>query len=76
MIAGPLLFTSYSFPPNEAGLCGPADSAAPRGYAIAGESGPDLRRLCGEFAGAWPCLRLIAASNGITDPLDRAVVEA
>ncbi len=76
MITGPLLFTRYALPPNDRGLCGPADSAALRGYAMAAEPGPDLARLASQFAGAWPYLRLIAASNGIADPLDRRVVEA
>lgn len=76
MIAGPLLFTRYAFPPNERGLCGPADTASLRGYATAGETGPGLVRLAGQFAGAWPYLQLIAAASGIADPLDRRVVEA
>lgn len=78
MIAGPLLFTRYAFPPNERGLCGPADSAALRGCARAGlpAAARDLRQLAGQFAGAWPYLQLIAAANGIDDPLDRRVVDA
>jgi Family of unknown function (DUF6390) len=76
MIAGPLLFARYGCPPNERGLCGPADNAALRGYALAGQSGPDLARLARGFAGAWPYLQLIAAANGIADPLDASVVEA
>lgn len=76
MITGPLLFTRYAFPPNERGLCGPADSAALRGHAAAGESTQELVRLARQFAGAWPYLRLIAAANRIADPLDRRVVEA
>jgi hypothetical protein len=76
MIPGPLLFARYAFPPNELGLCGPADNAALRGHATAGMTGPGLRQLAGQFAGAWPYLQLIAAANGIADPLDRRVVEA
>jgi len=76
MISGPLLFARYALPPNDRGLCGPADNAALRGYASAGLAGPDLRRLAGQFAGAWPYLQLIAAANAIADPLDRRVVEA
>jgi hypothetical protein len=81
LIAGPLLFARYAFPPNERGLCGPADSAALRGYALAtqpapGEADPDLTWLAGQFAGAWPYLQLIAAANGLADPLDTRVVEA
>ncbi len=76
MIAGPLLFARYAFPPNERGLCGPSDNAALRGYTQAGQSGPDLVRLAKGFAGAWPYLQLIATANGIADPLDARVVEA
>ncbi len=76
MSTGPLLFTRYAFPPNERGLCGPADSAALREYAVAGVTDPGLAALAARFAGAWPYLRLIAAANGIDDPLDARVVGA
>lgn len=76
MIAGPLLFGRYAFPPNERGLCGPDDHAALRGYATAGITGPGLVRLARGFSGAWPYLELIAAASGIADPLDGRVVEA
>ena len=76
MLTGPLLFIRYAFPPNERGLCGPADSAALRDYAVAEATDPGLAQLAKGFAGAWPYLRLIAAANGIADPLDRRVVEA
>jgi hypothetical protein len=76
LIAGPLLFARYAFPPNERGLCGPADHAALRGYATAGQAGPDLTWLASQFAGAWPYLQLIAAANGLADPLDTRVAEA
>ena len=36
----------------------------------------EVRALAGRFDGAWPYLRLIAAANGIADPLDARVVEA
>lgn len=76
MIAGPLLFARYAFPPNERGLCGPDDHAALRDYATAGAAGPGLARLARGFTGAWPYLELIAAASGIADPLDGRVVEA
>ena len=76
MLTGPLLFVRYAFPPNERGLCGPADSAALRGYAEAGATDPGLAQLAKGFAGAWPYLRLIAAANKIADPLDRRGVAA
>ena len=52
-----------------------------RGYATAtqpapGEAGPELTRLARQFAGAWPYLQLLAAANGLADPLDTWVVEA
>jgi hypothetical protein len=73
---GPLLFARFAYPPNALGYCGPDDSAALLGHAAAGDSGPDLAALARQFAGAWPYLRLIAASSRRDDPLDRAVVEA
>ena len=76
VIAGPLLFARYAFPPNDRGLCGPDDRAALRGYATAGVTDPGLVQLARGFAGAWPYLQLIAAANRIADPLDRRVVEA
>ncbi len=36
----------------------------------------DLSRLAALFEGAWPYLELIAARNGIAEPLDPRVVEA
>jgi hypothetical protein len=81
LTAGPLLFARYALPPNERGLCGPADNAAFRGYATAtppstGKAGPDLVSLASQFAGAWPYLQLIAAANGLADPLATRVVAA
>lgn len=76
MTAGPLLFIRYAIPPNERGLCGPADAAAVRGHAESGEAGPGLARLVRGFEGAWPYLELIAAANRIPDPLDERVVAA
>jgi hypothetical protein len=76
MVAGPLLFARYAYPPNALGYCGPADSAALLEHTSAGVGGPDLEALARQFAGAWPYLELIAASCGRTDPLDAAVVEA
>lgn len=74
--AGPLLFARFAYPPNELGYCGPADSQALLERVTAGASGPGLRQLSRGFEGAWPYLELIAAANGLADPLDRRVVEA
>jgi hypothetical protein len=76
MIAGPLLFVRYAYPPNALGYCGPADSAALREYGAAGVVDPGLVQLAQAFSGAWPYLELIAGGSGIADPLDRRVVEA
>ncbi|HUI03586.1 MAG TPA: DUF6390 family protein [Acidimicrobiales bacterium] len=75
--AGPALFARYAYPPNALGYCGPDDPAALLGLATDARPHPaDLRQLAARFEGAWPYLELIAASNGIGDPLDRRVVEA
>lgn len=75
-MSGPLMFARFAYPPNALGLCGPADSLAllERGSQRADESG--LRQQAQGFEGAWPYLELIAAANGISDPLDSRVVEA
>ena len=76
MTAGPLLFLRYALPPNERGLCGPADIPALRDHAESGVSDKELTRLIQGFDGAWPYLELIAAANRIADPLDERVVAA
>lgn len=76
MTAGPLLFLRYALPPNERGLCGPADTPALRGHSESGVTDSELRALIRGFEGAWPYLQLIAAANGIADPLDVRVVAA
>jgi hypothetical protein len=76
MTAGPLLFLRYALPPNERGLCGPADTPALRRYTGSGAMGGELTALIQGFEGAWPYLELIAAANGIADPLDARVVAA
>ncbi len=75
-LSGAQLFARYAYPPNALGYCGPADSAALFGYGTTGEEPGALRRLCAQFEGAWPYLELIAACNGISDPLDHRVVHA
>lgn len=75
-MTGPLLFIRYAYPPNERGLCGPADSASLRGHAESGVSSSELTGLLRGFDGAWPYLELIAAANKIADPLDERVVSA
>lgn len=74
--SGPVLFARYAFAPNHLGLCGPEDWQALLGYGSTGSDDRALRELARGFEGAYPYLRLIAASAGIEDPLDRRVVEA
>jgi hypothetical protein len=73
--AGPL-FARYAYPPNLLGYCGPPDPRDLIGAGSAGASPEDLVSVARRFNGAWPYLELIAASNGIADPLDPRVVEA
>lgn len=75
LATGPVLFARYAYPPNALGYCGPSDPAALLQAAGAGDAG-ELRHLATGFEGAWPYLELIAAGNGLSDPLDRRVVEA
>jgi len=70
------LFARYAHPPNVLGHCGPVDPAA-LVTATWGDGGSDeLALVARRFAGVWPYLELIAASNGISDPLDDRVAEA
>lgn len=74
--SGALRFARYAYPPNELGYCGPDGSHRLLEQVAAGADDGDLRRLVRGFEGAWPYLCLIAAANGIADPLDERVVEA
>jgi hypothetical protein len=73
---GPLLFARYALPPNSLGYCGPDEARSLLEHIREGVVDPDLVRLERAFEGAYPYLSLIAAQNGIADPLDRRVVEA
>lgn len=75
-LTGGVLFARYAYPPNELGYCGPPDHRAVLEYASAGVADRGLVELARGFTGAWPYLQLIAATNGIEDPLDHRVVEA
>ena len=74
--SGPLLFARYAYPPNALGFCGPDAAGQLLEQASTGVDDGDLRHLAQGFAGAWPYLELIAAANGLADPLDARVVEA
>jgi hypothetical protein len=74
--SGPVLFGRYAYGPNRLGYCGPDEPRALLEQTAAGVDDRALRHLARGFEGAWPYLELIAAANGIADPLDRSVVEA
>lgn len=74
--SGALTFARFAAPPNALGYCGGSDHDGLVGHLRAGLDGPELVDLCRAFEGAWPYLRLIAASAGVADPLDARVVEA
>jgi len=73
--SGPVMFARYAYPPNRLGLCGPADAPGLKDGAVAAADA-EIRDLARGFEGAFPYLQLIAAESGVSDPLDRSVVEA
>lgn len=73
---GMLLFIQYAFMPNRLDYCGTDDHGALYDYWSAQETDPGLSQLLQTFTGALPYLKLIAHSNGLSDPFDRRVVEA
>lgn len=75
-MTGAIRFCRYACPPNLLGYCGPEEAQALLEQGAAGVVDPDLLALVRGFEGAWPYLELIAAANGIQDPLDARVVEA
>jgi hypothetical protein len=76
VVRGALRFARYAYPPNELGYCGPDASAQLLEQVAAAAADGGLRHLLQAFEGAWPYLELIAAANGVRDPLDDRVVEA
>jgi len=62
--------------PERTWLLRPGDPDALLGAASEGGKQEGLRHVAARFEGAWPYLQLIAACNGIGEPLDRRVVEA
>ncbi len=76
VLDGMLLFARFAFMPNRLGYCGGDVNGALLASLKEGVAEGGLRRHLQSFAGAYPYLRLIAESNGITDPFDRRVVEA
>jgi len=74
--SGALRFARFAFRPNALGYCGGEHPGELFDRVVAGADDPDLRRLCGEFAGARPYLELLAQAPGARGPLDPEVVEA
>ena len=70
------LFARYAYPPNALGYCGPPDPGALVAASSPSAGAGDLLSVARSFSGVWPYLELIAASNGIADPLDSRVVAA
>jgi len=70
------LFARYAHPPNVLGYCGPSDPNDLVTATSSGRGSKELASVARRFAGVWPYLELIAASNGIPDPLEDRVVEA
>lgn len=75
-VPGPVLFARYAFGPNRLGYCGPEDSTELFEQGATGHDDLALRALARQFEGAYPYLEVIAAANGLPDPLDARVVEA
>src|SRR3954454_8571301 len=73
---GPVLFARYAYGPNRLGYCGPDAVTELFEEGTSGADDRALRELARRFEGAWPYLELIAHANGLSDALDRRVVEA
>jgi hypothetical protein len=65
------MFARYAYAPNALGYCGP-----PLGATLRDGSVDDVRKAARTFSGAWPYLQVLSRLTGITDPLDRRVVES
>lgn len=76
ILEGAARFARFAYPPNSLGYCGPEQSEALLRAGVEQGAAEDIRQLAPRFEGAWPYLQLIAAANGIEDPLDAGVVEA
>ena len=65
------MFARYAYAPNALGYCGP-----PLGATLRDGAAAQVRAAAARFSGAWPYLRVLSALTGITDPLDRRLVES
>jgi len=75
-VPGTLIAAQYAFAPNRLELCGPRETGLILDHLADRTSDRGLEQALKQFAGAYPYLSFIAASNGILDPFDRRVVEA
>ena len=75
-LPGSVTFARFAYPPNALGYCGGPDPDSLLQAAASGTALSELSVRAARFAGAWPYLDVIASSNGISDPLDRRVVDA
>jgi hydrogenase maturation factor len=74
--SGALTCTRYAFAPNYYHYCGP-DTRGDLGEYLQRElADGGLVEYLSKFETLYPYLRAIAAANGISDPLDKRVVEA
>ncbi|WP_372511510.1 DUF6390 family protein [Mycobacterium gordonae] len=69
--AGAEMFARYAYAPNALGYCGP-----PLGATLRDGTVDDVLRAARRFSGAWPYLQVLSRLTGITDPLDRRLVES
>jgi Family of unknown function (DUF6390) len=79
---GEVIFAKYAYPPNELGYCGEGDGqewlAVASGETLGGaaSSGRPLADRARSFDGAWPYLTFLAATAGVSNPLDPLVTQA
>lgn len=73
---GALMCARYAFAPNYYHYCGPETQGELGEYVAAEEADRGLAGHLAKFETLYPYLKVIAAANGIADPLDRSVVEA
>lgn len=73
--AGEMLHTKHAFPPNNLGYCGPDVRGRIRDYLHGDSSGESLLPFLTKFEAAYPFVRMIAKSSGMS-PFDYRVTEA
>jgi Family of unknown function (DUF6390) len=73
--SGELLHAKHAFPPNNLGYCGPDLRGKIEEYLHGSSSGEKLLPYLSKFEAAYPFVKLIARSTGMS-PFDRKVTEA